>query len=155
VGERFELKIGGGGTASPRVLWHFNHCYCVLMCRQMQPDISVGVEYVASVNDVARLLRQVYLNTSSVLQPGKHQSTYSRVCRTLNRCVKGRQPTDEMQLQLVLIVFINYPSVTVGVRLALALPNVQFPSDRTLLCRNNFSILLPCYLIAPGEAAVL
>jgi len=27
VGERFEPKIGGRGTAFPCVLWHFNHCF--------------------------------------------------------------------------------------------------------------------------------
>jgi len=44
VRERLRLKIGGGGTVFPCVLWHFNHCSrCVYLsvCKMSQKVMNV------------------------------------------------------------------------------------------------------------------
>ena len=44
------------------------------VCRQMQPDFSAGHEHAASADDVTRVLRQIYVITLSLLQPGRQSS---------------------------------------------------------------------------------
>ena len=40
----------------------------------MQPDFSAGHEHAASADDVTRVLRQIYVITLSLLQPGRQSS---------------------------------------------------------------------------------